>query len=156
MTHIHKTDLINAPIDKVYPLSRNPERWNEWWVGLSEPEEIKGKGEPGTVTKHHYKLAGISFPVTNKVVEDTTGPKECRWQGKFEGPLAGQHKWTYIAKGDKTEVVLDLDYDVPGKALGRIADRFIVERLEEKAMEHTIENLKVLCEAPVPAMATAR
>jgi hypothetical protein len=151
MTHIHKTNLIHAPIEKVYPFSRDPQRWNDWWVGLSAPDEIKGNGEPGTIIKHHYKMAGINFPVTSTVLEDKFGPKESRWKGKFEGPIAGEHTWTYTAKGDETEVVLDLDYTVPGKALGRIADRLLLERLQEKAMDHTIENLKLLCEAEVPA-----
>lgn len=153
MTHIHKQAVIDAPLDKVYPFARNPEHWNEWWVGLSAAEEIRGKGEAGTTTRHHYKMAGINFPVTNTVIEDSFGPKLAVWKGRFDGPIAGEHRWTYTAQGDRTEVVLDLDYTPPGKALGRLADRLIVERLEEKAMDHTIDNLKLLCEAEVPAIA---
>ena len=146
MAHIRKSILIHAPVEKVYNLARDPERWNAWWVGLSEPEEIKGKGEPGTIVKHKFTMAGLSFPVTSKVVEDQPGTRKAHWKGMIEGPLAGQHEWTYVAKGSDTEVVTDIDYTVPGKALGKFADKMIIERLQEKSTEHTLENLKLLCE----------
>ncbi|MDH7487805.1 MAG: hypothetical protein QHJ81_16220 [Anaerolineae bacterium] len=41
----------------------------------------------------------------------------------------------------------DIEYTVPGSALGRIADRLIIERMQERAIQQTLENLKLLCEA---------
>lgn len=151
MTHIHKTALINAPVEKIYPFARDPHFWNAWWVNLSPAEEIKGNGEPGTIVRQHYKMAGINFPVTSTVVEDTFGPKLARWKGRFEGAITGHHEWTYTAKGDQTEVAADIEYEVPGKALGRFADHLLIERLQDKALEHTLENLKMVCEAQVAA-----
>jgi coenzyme Q-binding protein COQ10 len=153
MAHIHKSILIHAPVDKVYGLARDPERWNAWWVGLSEPEEVKGRGETGTIVKHNYTMAGLTFPVTSQVLEDKRDDKKAQWRGKIEGPFAGQHEWTYIAKGSDTEVTTDIDYTVPGKALGKIADKLVVERLQEKSTEHTLENLKLLCESAPTARA---
>ena len=147
MAHIHKSILLHAPVDKVYDLARDPQKWNAWWVGLSEPEEVKGKGEAGTVVKHKYSLAGMAFPVTSKVLEDKKDDKKAHWKGQIEGPLAGQQEWTYVAKGSDTEVVADVDYTVPGNAIGKIADRLVIERLQEKSAEHTLENLKLLCES---------
>lgn len=153
MAHIEKTTLIHAPIEKVYAFARDPNHWSDWWVGLSEAENITGTGEAGTVVRHHYKLAGISFPVTSRVLEDRPGPKEAYWKGTFAGLLSGQHEWTSKAMGEATEVTVKIDYTVPGKALGRFADRLLIERLQEKAMEHTLENMKVMCESEVRAEA---
>lgn len=153
MAHFQKKTFIEAPIEKVYAFARDPKHWHDWWVGLREPESISGTGEAGTIVKHHYKLAGISFPVTSTVTEDRPGPKEARWRGTFEGPLSGKHEWVSTAKGNGTELTVDIEYTIPGAALGRIADRLLIERLQEKAMEHTLENMKLMCEAEVRAQA---
>jgi coenzyme Q-binding protein COQ10 len=147
MAHIHKSILIHAPVEKVYEFARDPKHWNTFYVGLSEPEKIEGKGEKGTVVKQHYLLAGMSFPVTSRVLEDKADPKEARWKGEIEGPLAGKQEWIYKAKGKDTEVISDVEYTVPGKAVGKIVDRLIIEKMQERSAEQTLENLKLLCEA---------
>jgi coenzyme Q-binding protein COQ10 len=151
MAHITKNVVINAPIEKVYAFARDPERWSSWWVGLSAPDKITGNGEVGTIVTHNFAMAGFTFPVTSKVVEDKPGPKQARWKGTIEGPLAGQHIWTYTAKDGATEVTTEIDYTVPGKALGKITDKLIVEKMQERAMEASLENLKLLCETEVAA-----
>lgn len=153
MAHIHKMTTIDAPIEKVVAFAYDARHWNDWYANLSEPEEIIGEGGVGTVIRHHYHMAGIKFPVTSTILEQTTGPKEATHKLKFEGPLAGNQEFRYKAVGDKTEVAIDIDYVIPGKALGRIADNLLIERMQEKAMEHTLENLKLMCEAEVHAAA---
>lgn len=150
MSHIEKKILIHAPVEKVYDMARDPNRWNTWWVGLSEPEQINGKGEVGTVVKQNFLLAGIPFPVTSKVTEDKRDPKEAHWKGNFEGPLEGHQEWDYIARGNDTEVVARIDYTVPGKALGKLADKMIIEKMQERSAEQTLENLKLLVENTKP------
>jgi hypothetical protein len=46
---------------------------------------------------------------------------------------------------------MTIDYTVPGKLLGHIADKLVIERLQEKAIEQTLENLRILCEAEAHA-----
>lgn len=155
MAHIHKVTIIDAPLEKVTSFARDPKHWNDWYVGLQEADEINGDGGAGTVVKHHYHMVGINFPVTSRVTEQKEGPKEAVNKLDFEGPLAGHQQFLYRAMGDKTEVTLDVDYTVPGKVLGRFADKLLIERLQEKAMEHTLDNLKLMSEAGVHATARA-
>jgi uncharacterized membrane protein len=63
------------------------------------------------------------------------------------GPLDGRHTWTYETVNGGTRVTLELEYKVPGAALGKIADRLIVERMQSRAFQQSLENLKMLCEA---------
>lgn len=146
MAHLKKSILIHAPVEKVYAVARDPNRWAAFFVGLGEPEEVTGDGGVGTVVKHSYLMAGVRFPVTSRVLEDHVSPEGGRWKGKIEGPLAGEHTWTYTSKNGETEVTVDMEYTVPGKALGQIANRLLIERLQERATEQTLENLKLLCE----------
>ena len=152
MSHIYKSILINAPIDKVFNFARDPERWNLFFVGLNPPDEIKGKGEVGTTAKHHFTMMGIAFPITSKVLEEKLVGTKGIWKGTVEGPLAATHEWNYIAKGpEQTEVTVNMDYTIPGKLLGKITDKLLIERIQEKAAATTLENLKLLCEAEVAA-----
>ncbi len=146
MAHIKKSIRIHAPVQKVFALARDPKHWASFWVGLSEPEEVNGTGEVGTVVKHSYLMAGVRFPVTSRILEDQMGPEGARWRGAIEGPLAGEQSWTYTPRNGDTEVTTDIEYTVPGSALGRIADRLIIERIQERSIEQTLENLKLLCE----------
>ncbi|MFQ3662885.1 MAG: SRPBCC family protein [Chloroflexaceae bacterium] len=147
MAHVRKSILIHAPVEKVFAFAGDPKNWAAYWVGLGEPEEQTGEGEVGTVVKHSYLMAGVRFPVTSRVLENATGPEGARWRGAIEGPLSGEQTWTYARREGDTEVTADIQYTVPGSVLGRIADRLIIERMQERSIAQTLENLKLLCEA---------
>lgn len=147
MAHLKRSVLIHALVEKVYAIARDPRRWPTWFVGMSEIDKLTGEGEVGTVAEFSYALAGMHFPVTVEVTEDHIGPEGARWQGKIGGPLSGEQTWIYTPKGDDTEVTVEIEYTVPGKALGKIADRLIIERTQERSADQTMENLKALCEA---------
>jgi len=51
-----------------------------------------------------------------------------------------------VAGGKETEVTAEVDYKIPG-VLGKVADDLVVERIQERAIEHTLANLELLCEA---------
>ena len=147
MAHMRKSILIQAPVEKVYALASDAARWSTWFVGMSEIDKLTGEGEVGTIAEFSYTLAGMRFPVTVEVMEAHIGPEGGRWKGKIGGPLAGEQTWTYASRDGDTEVTVDMEYTVPGKALGKIADRLIIERTQERAADETLENLKRLCEA---------
>jgi len=146
MAFLQKGVVIRAPLEEVYAVARNPNRWPVWFVGMSEIEKLEGEGEVGTVAEFGYMMAGIRFPVTVEVLEDHIDEEGARWKGKIGGPLAGEQTWVYTPKDGQTEVAVDMEYTVPGKALGKIANRLIIERTQERSLVQTLENLKILCE----------
>ena len=148
MAHIKDSILIDAPPEKVHGLAADPHKWSSWFVGLGEAESVEGDNSPGTVVKQNYLMAGMHIPVTTKVTDNR---KEADgsffWRSENEGSLAGWQTWTYAPKDGKTLVSVDMEYTVPGSVLGKVADRLFVERNQERAMHHTLENLKQLSEA---------
>jgi uncharacterized membrane protein len=147
MAHLKRTITIHAPVDKVYTVAHDPKRWPDWFVGMGQIDNLTGQGGVGTVAEFSYKMAGMSFPVTIEVTEDDVGSEGGRWKGKIGGPLAGEQTWSYAPKDGDTELTVHIEYTMPGKALGKIADRLIVERAQERSADQTLENLKRLCEA---------
>jgi len=146
MAYLKKSILIHASVEDVYALARDPNRWPVWYVGMSELDELTGEGEVGTTAQFRYTMAGMSFPVTVEVLEDQSDPEGARWHGRIEGPLAGEQTFTYAPDDGDTEVTAEIEYTVPGKALGRVANRLVIERMQARSMEATLDNLKLLCE----------
>jgi len=147
MAHVRKSIIIHARPEKVQALALDPNRWPTWFVGMGEFEKLTGEGEVGTVGEFSYQFLGIRLPVTIEVLEYHVGPEGSRFKAKMEGPLAGEQVWTHVPKNGDTESTADIEYTVPGAALGRIANRLIIERMMEGSLEQTLENLKLLCEA---------
>ena len=149
MGHIKLSMPIDAPVAKVTEIAFDPNHWASWWVNLGEAEKVDGDGGPGTVVEHSYLMAGVAFPVTTRVVDvTTTGAGGQRVQIEFEGPITGWQTWDYEPRGDgSTLVTAEIEYNVPGKAIGKFADRLVVERLQERARQQTLENLKLMAES---------
>lgn len=148
MGHIRLDKHIDAPVERVTEIAMDPRHWASWWVNLSEPKKVEGDGGAGTVVEHSYLMAGVPFPVTTRVLQNeptATGGRHVRLE--FGGPLKGWQSWDYEPSGSGTLVSAEIEYNVPGAAVGKFADRVLVERLQERAREQTLENLKLLAEA---------
>ena len=147
MAHISKNIIIEAPMEQVHAVGQDPQRWTSWLVGLGETEKMSGDGGAGTIVEHSYIMAGARIPVTTEILENSSGPEGAKIRARAQGPLDGEHTWTYEPVEGGTRVRLELDYRVPGAALGKIADRLIVERMQARSFEQSLENLKILCES---------
>lgn len=148
MGHIKVSTSIDAPVERVVEVAADPKHWASWWVNLGEAEKIEGDGGPGTVVEHKYLMAGVPFHVTTRVTESSPTPSGGqRIRIEFEGPLRGWQVWDYEPNGSGTGVTAEFDYNVPGSAIGKFADELIIERMQERARQQTLENLKLLVEA---------
>lgn len=151
MAHITKRLVIDAPLSAITPHFRSPEAWGDWYVALSAPTRVDGDGGVGTYSEHTYQLAGHGYPIHHTVEEVDVQDVSAHWKGRFEGSFVGWHRWTYTPVNGHVEAKVDHEYELPGKMLGRIANALFVERMVARNLEHSLENLKMLCEAPVAA-----
>jgi carbon monoxide dehydrogenase subunit G len=145
MTRIEKSIFINASREQVFDLAYHPERTPEWLVGMSEVRDVS-PGKVGVGTTYHwtFHMAGVKlngkttfleFDPPNKAVIKTEGSAESIWT------------WTYEAQGDGTLLTCAVEYTMPGAALGKIADKLIVERTNANSLEQSLKNIKSIFEA---------
>lgn len=146
MPTIRKSIRVDAPFERVHGVAFDPTTWHLWFAGLAEPDEIDGDGSEGTVVKAHYQMAGLRLPITTTVKEYSRDEGRSRWHAEFRGGVDGRHTWTYRAADGGTDVSVELDYEVPGAALGRLMNRLVLERMQERNLEQTLANLKELAE----------
>ncbi|NTW72864.1 MAG: SRPBCC family protein [Eubacteriaceae bacterium] len=147
MSVIKKSIFINAPLEKVYNYTTaNPEEWSHFYVNLTGPEKLTGKGEAGTVGEFKYNMLGLHFDMTIEVVESKIAAERALWIGNFKGPIFGTQRSIYVPKDGGTELTIEIESTRPESILKRIANSLIVDRMQENALVHTLENIKTVCE----------
>ncbi len=148
MARLKESIFIAAPPEKVHAFAADVSRWSSWFVGLGEAETVEGDNSPGTVVRQSYLFMGMHIPLTTTVTEnrmDADG--SYHWKATNEGGIPGWNAWDYEPKDGGTLVSAEMEYDPPGSVLGKVADRLFIERSQERALRHTLENLKQLTEA---------
>ncbi len=147
MSSLRESIFINAPLGKVAGYGMDPKEWAHWYAHLSEPIKLTGDGEAGTVGEFKYTILGVHLPMTVEVKECSHGSDKHVWKGTFEGPLSGTQTFTYLDKDGGTEVVADIEYDMPENIIGKVANLLVVEKIQENATIATLKNLKAICES---------
>ena len=146
MGRVQKTIVVDATPDEVFDIAQDPQAWANWFVGLSGPESLKGTGEVGTIGQFRYTLLGIRFPVAIEVTEVKKTNQGYRWRASIRGSLTGTLTETYTECEGGTEVTILFAYNAPWGILGRVPDRLFMRRMQEKATEESLKNLKLLVE----------
>jgi hypothetical protein len=147
MTVLERNIHIVAKVEDVYKYGTDPIKWHQWYVGLSDPENMKGSGLAGTTMDLKYTMVGLHLPLDLEIRENGPNEDGFIWKGTTEGSIRSMQTWTYAPKGNGTEVSVKLDYTLPGSVFGKIANVLVVEKIMENAMEQTLNNLKAICEA---------
>lgn len=147
MPFIKKSIVIDCPAEKVYKFATDPTKWYQWYVGLSEPENIVGHGDAGTRMDMKYTIFDMHIPLKFEIVENTEKGDCYVWKGRISGAIESVQTWTYVPDEDSTEVMIDINYEVSGSLLGKTVDSLTLKKNQENAMELTIKNLKTLCES---------
>lgn len=157
MSHLERTIRIHAPLGAVYAQAHDPKHWSDWYVGVSREVDLDAESESG---EHRHVMVGSPFPLTQRVTEDRLGRKEAHWRAKAEAPpeqfevtsscklvmLASDSEWIYRKVDGETEVTVVLDFAVPTDLVEDSRDRTVIERIEAKCVERSLENLRRLCE----------
>jgi len=148
MAHLNATLLINAPVDLVNAIVRDPHNWPKFQVGMSEPERVFGDGGPGTKAEYAILMMGVHLHVVQRTIEERHDPDGSTfWRWELEGTTSGWITCLHKPHGDGCQITTDFEYTVPGSVLGKVADRLLIEKRQKRDFESSLENLKLLAEA---------
>ncbi len=143
MASLEKSVFINASPEEIDEVSLNASRWVEWYPGVEEAVPNDGFPELGSVVDVVYKASGATFNLTFTVIE--YNPRSSIAY-ELDGMITGTSRYHYTPEGDGTWLTSNYDYKMPGGFLGKIADKVVVERMNAKNLEDSLENLKALVE----------
>jgi coenzyme Q-binding protein COQ10 len=145
MAQIKQSINIDAPLTKVFEYVTKPENWTKYVTSLVDvrnlSDEVPGAG---TTFEWTYRMLGVNNDGKGSIVEHLKDKKfTMEMQGSF--PI----KETFDFQGDvkSTELTFGIQYEVPGKVLGVIADKLVVERLNVKEAIAVLNKIKDMCES---------
>jgi uncharacterized protein YndB with AHSA1/START domain len=138
MAKINKEITINAPVDVVFSYVVNPNNWPEFWPSLVKVRDVNLLPDGRYYGKFQFKMAGRIFNgsgeyskfIPNSLIVIQT-----------KGAIKSELTWRFRSKGNKTEVLLAIEYKIPVPLLGFLAEPIIHEMNNENA-DTILKNLQ--------------
>lgn len=147
MWNIKKRVFIDRRVGEVHQFATNPKHWYQWYAGLSEAENLKGKGGKGTSMELMYFFFGRGLEMHVLVVENAPVGDGYVWRCLISGAFDGNQTWRYLPVENGTEVQFEMDYDLSGSIFGKMANTLYIKKLMNNSIELTLQNLKDISES---------
>ena len=144
MPTLRKSIAIRAPVDRVFDYVGDPTNLPEIWPSLVAVRNVESH-LTGNSFDWDYKLLGLRIHGHTEPVERVPN---ARLVTRSVTGIPNTFRWIYGARGDETEVTLEVEYELP--ALGRLAQG-IMGRINEREAHTLLANLKRRMEAPAPS-----
>ncbi len=153
MGHVRDKFHVDAPIEAVWELGTNANRFVEWQTNLVDIKDVSGPADrAGTTYTAVYRIAGRKIEGHWEIAR-AEKPSLLEFKGTAPGGGKAAATNRLERAGTGTDVTFEMDYELPGGVVGDIADKLFMERALERDVKHSNENFKALCEAKIPAHA---
>jgi len=126
-----KEILVDAPIDSVWALESDIDRWPQWQPGVSAAR-LDGPLTAGSIFR--WKGQGLNITST---LQEVSPPTRISWTGKAPG-IDAIHIWTFEPQGNSTRVVSEESWSGWLTRLLKLFDA----RMLEKSMDQSLKVLK--------------
>ncbi len=144
MERIKRTEYIEASPHAVFEYLIDPRNLPEIWPSMVAVSNVKTRPD-GTPESNDwvYKMAGMRFEGHTEI-RDVERDRSIVWKG--EGGIDSTIRWTFTPRGKGTEVVDEVEYELPKNLLGRVAAPFL-RRVNEHEADACMHNLKARLES---------
>ncbi len=143
MERIKRTAFIEAPPAKVFGYLMDPRNLPEIWPSMMEVTNVKSRPDGSTEGNDFtYKMAGLKLQGHTDFM-DVERDRQIVWRSK--GGIESTIRWTFSPHGTGTDVVDEVEYELPEGLLSRLAAP-IVRRINEHEADTCIHNLKARME----------
>ena len=145
MPRITKTVEVEGPVEKVFEMLDDPENFPVYVPNVTKVSNIRRTDKRlGDTFDVVYSMMGMDF---NEKFTYSEYAKPQRLAARYEGRMTGSMGITLEPKGGKTLATLDVDYEVRPGPLGKIANKLLFERMNERSADRMLENIKMIIEA---------
>jgi uncharacterized protein YndB with AHSA1/START domain len=141
MATIERSVFIKAPPERVFAFLADHANDTQWLPGMVDTRNFTGESTDYR-WEWTYKMAGISFNGTGQTLEYDP-PR--RVVVETRGGVVSTWAWTLEPEEDGTRVSLQMEYTVPGAALGKLAEKLLLSQ-NEKAASQGMANLQRILE----------
>jgi uncharacterized protein YndB with AHSA1/START domain len=148
MQHMHLETHIAAPVEHVWRFYCDTSHWGDWMPRGTFSDFSGPVDQVGTTYVSAMKLMGFEMKATTKVVE----VEPLRLIHEHSDYGQEDNFLRFVPDGDTTKVVVDSEWEMPGKVPGFIKE-LISKGWMERNMHQMLADFKALAEASVPARA---
>lgn len=144
MAVVERKIFIKAPypaIEQATTLA--PQDWVHWFVGVEAVEPSAAYPQQGSTLNLKYKASGMTFDLVMTLVQFVPNQTTVF---KMDGMITGTQTWSGQPEGDGVWISIVFDYDIPGGGLGKMLDKLVIERINTKNLEDSLNNLKARVE----------
>jgi len=142
MRKIAKSVMIDAPVERVYDYLTRPMNLPDIWPSLIDVENVDREADGSHSFDWTYKMAGIRFHGHSNTTE--VAPNRLVVAHNESG-IPSTFRYEYGSKDGGTHLRLEIEYEVPGKVLDKLAEP-IIARINEREAETLLNNLKEMME----------
>lgn len=147
MWNLKKTIFIDCRVEEVHQFATNPMLWYQWYAGLSEAENLLGKGGKGTNMDLKYFFFGRHLAGHVHVEENAPVGNGFVWRCIVTGAFDATQTWRYLPKNAGTEIHFEMNYELPGSIIGKVANTLYIKKLMSNTVEQSLQNLKDISES---------
>lgn len=145
MAHVKRSIIIDSPVAKVFDFVTNPDNWTRYVTSLIDVRNVSNDVPvSGTTFKWVYRMLGMNFSGKGRVMDYD---KNRKFIMRMEGAFPITETYLFSKEDNGTKLAVEIDYEVPGKVLGVVANRLAVEKMNQKEAAAVLEKVKALCEA---------
>lgn len=143
MEKIRRNAFIEATPSKIFGWLSDPTHMPEVWPGLIEVSNVQTRPDGAQSYDWIYKMAGVKFHGHADTVEVQRDRLRI-WRNASGIPATFRH--VFEPRDNGTDFQVEVEYEIPGALLGRLAAPFL-RRLNEREADTFIQNLKERMEA---------
>lgn len=144
MAQASASTVIQKPVEEVFDFAATPHNGPAFIPNLNENSNIQPeKDGKGQTFDWHFNMAGVDLRGKGEVAEwdrphksvlKTTGDSESTWTYTFEEADGG------------TKVTAQVDYEIAENALSKVANKLVIEKVNQHTAEVMLQNLKTILE----------
>jgi len=143
MERITRTAFLEATPAKVFGNLMDPKNLPEIWPSMLEASNVKTKPDGTTESDDFtYRMAGVKVHGHTEFT-DVERDRHIVWRS--EGGIKSTTRWTFAPHGNGTDIIDEVEYELPASLLTRLAPPF-VRRINEHEADACVQNLKARME----------
>lgn len=144
MEKINRTAFVEAPPAKVFGYLMNAKNLPEIWPNMLDVSNIKTKPDGTTESNDFtYKMARVRV---QGHIEFTDVERDRRIVWNFDGGIKSTTRWTLAPHGNGTDIMDEVEYELPASLLTRLAAP-LLRLFSEHEADTCVKNLKARMEA---------
>ncbi len=144
MARANSSIVIHKPIQEVFEYTSSPHNGPAFVPNLNENLNINPE-QPGVGQKFDWRfnMAGVDLRGQAEVTEYDPPRKV-----KIVATGSSNSTWVYTFQEENgaTRVNLEVEYEVPETVMQKLASMLIIEKMNQRVAEQSLENLKTILE----------